>query len=181
MSRIKDSDQTAFAQLFENLWKPLYVRAYTIVRDTQLAEDIVQEVWSDFWNRRKAIENDCIESFLFQAVRFKAYNEYRNGSNRKRILEGLWSTYQKNSSDNVTETIHLSDTQELLDDAISELPEKCRNVFVLSRYEGLSHLEIAQRLGISNKTVENHISKALRVLRSKVALFFVVSVILLLQ
>jgi RNA polymerase sigma-70 factor (ECF subfamily) len=181
MNRIKDSDQAAFAQLFENLWKPLYVRAYTIVRDTQLAEDIVQEVWVDFWNRRETIANDSIESFLFQAVRFKAYNEYRNSSNRTRILEGLWSTYQKNSSDNVTETIHLSETQELLDDAISELPEKCRNVFVLSRYEGLSHLEIAQRLGISNKTVENHISKALRVLRSKVALFFVVSFVLILQ
>jgi RNA polymerase sigma-70 factor (ECF subfamily) len=168
VNRIKDSDEIAFAQLFDKLWKPLYVRAYAIVRDNQLAEDIVQEVWIDFWNRRETIQNNQIESFLFQAVRFKAYNEYRNRSNRQRILEGLWETY-KTLTNSVTQSIEFNETQIILEKAISELPEKCRNVFLLSRYEGLPHSEISKRLGISNKTVENHITNALRVLRNKVA------------
>ena len=164
VQKMKNSDRVAFSELYNNLWKPLYVRVYAI-----LTEDVLQEVWIDLWQRRKQIENKNIEAFLFSAVRFKAYNQYRNTRTRRAILENLSAVNENSSSNNVEESLDLSETKEALVKLIDSLPPKCKKVFELSRFEGLKNREISQKLSISKSTVENHISNALKVLKTKMA------------
>ena len=170
MQKVRNSDRKAFRQLYDSLWQSLYARAFTILRDRQLSEDILQEVWIDLWQRRKQIENGNIEAYLFKAVRFKAYNQFRNSSNRREILESLLAIREGAHNNNVEEYLYLTDTKEVLLRCIETLPPKCRKVFELSRFEGLKNKEISQQLSISQSTVENHISNALKVLKAETAL-----------
>ena len=179
MHKIKNSDSKAFRELYNILWKPLYVRSYAILRDKQLSEDILQEVWIDLWQRRHEIENNNIEAYLFRAVRFKAYNQFRNTNSRRKILENLLSSRLKNRTNNVEDSLNLKETQNALRKAIDNLPPKCRKVFELSRFEGLKNEEISQKLDISKRTVENHISNALKVLKSKIAYFGILYLLIL--
>lgn len=167
MQKVKNSDRKAFRQLYDALWQPLFVRVFTILRDRQLSEDILQEVWIDLWQRRKKIENENIEAYLFRAVRFKAYNHYRNASNRRTILRNLLAASEVAHNNNVEESLYLADTKEALLKCIEALPPKCKKVFELSRFEGLKNKEISQKLSISQSTVENHISNALKVLKTE--------------
>ncbi|HET8736821.1 MAG TPA: RNA polymerase sigma-70 factor [Pricia sp.] len=169
MQKVKDSDQKAFRELYNILWKPLYVRVFTILRNRQVCEDILQEVWIDLWQRRKDIENENIEAYLFRAVRFKAYNHYRNATTRRTILQNLLATRESIHKNDVEESVNLKETERAVMSLIDTLPPKCKRVFELSRLEGLKNREISQKLNISKSTVENHISNALKVLKAHIA------------
>ncbi len=156
--------------LYNVLWQPLYVRVYAILRDKQISEDIVQEVWTDLWQRRNKIKNENIEAYLFMAVRFKAYNHYRNTTKRRAILRNLLVSRKNGFNNNIEESVNLRETKEALLKSIASLPPKCKKVFELSRFEGLKNKEISQRLSISQSTVENHISNALKVLKKEMPL-----------
>ena len=179
MQGVKDSDEKSFRKLYDSLWRPLYIRVYTILRDRQLSEDIIQEVWTDLWQRRNQIENNNIEAYLFAAVRFKAYNEYRNSKNRKIILETLLANFNSESHNNIEEYIYQAETKEMLLRCIEILPPKCQKVFQLSRFEGLKNKEISQQLNISQRTVENHISNALKVLKAETSSLITVLILFL--
>lgn len=169
MHKVKNSDSKAFRELYDALWQPLYVRVYTILRDKQQSEDIVQEVWIDLWQRKDQIANENIEAFLFRAVRFKAYNQYRNSSKRREILQNIFASTTIARVNDVEESIFLQETTEAILKSVDALPPKCKKVFELSRFEGLKNKEISQKLGISQRTVENHISNALKKLRTEIA------------
>lgn len=167
MHKIKNSNRKAFRELYNTMWKPLYIRVYAILRNSQVVEDILQEVWIDLWERRKQIENENIEAYLFRAVRFKAYNHYRDTNTRRAILQNLLATQENASRNNVEESLYLKETKDALMKSIDALPPKCKKVFELSRFEGLKNGEISQKLSISQRTVENHISNALKVLKTQ--------------
>lgn len=169
LTLIGQDDVKAFEVLYNALWRPLYIRVYAILRDRQTSEDILQEVWTDLWQRRKKIENENIEAYLFKAVRFKAYSHYRNTTKRRAILQNLL-TDKNVLHNNIEESINLKETTEALLKTVASLPPKCKKVFELSRFEGLKNKEISQKLSISQNTVENHISNALKVLKTEISL-----------
>lgn len=167
LNLIRQDNVLAFEALYKALWQPLFVRVYAILRDRQISEDILQEVWADVWQRRNKIENENIEAYLFRAVRFKAYNHYRNTTKRRTILQNL--LLRKNVlHNNIEESINLRETKEALLKTLASLPPKCKKVFELSRLEGLKNKEISQKLSISQSTVENHISNALKVIKTEI-------------
>ncbi|MCF7567983.1 RNA polymerase sigma-70 factor [Sabulilitoribacter arenilitoris] len=171
MRRIKNSDHHAFKLLYDRLWESLYVRAFSILGDKNIAKDIVQEVWISFWERRAEISNDNIEGYLLRAVRFKVYNEFRNSKYKNKLIGEFLQSYKPNlKTNNVEQTIQLKDTEKAILEAVNSLPNKCKRVFELSRFEGMKNEEIAQKLNISKRTVETHISNALKVLKNNVAL-----------
>lgn len=180
MQKVKNSDHKAFHELYNVLWKPLYVRIYAILRNRQISEDILQEVWIDLWQRRKEIKNENIEAYLFRAVRFKAYNHYRNTKTRKTVLQNLLATRENIRSNNVEDSLNLKETTRTLMKSIDALPPKCKKVFELSRFEGLKNGEISQKLNISKSTVENHISNALKVLKTRMASLVLTALLFLL-
>lgn len=171
MERIKCSDERAFSILYDRLWEKMYRKAYSILDNKYKAKDIVQEVWINFWERRLKIENDNIEGYLLNSVRFKVFNEFRNSKNKSSLIDDfIKSNNATAASNNIYNEINLKETQFIINNSIKSLPKKCKEVFELSRLDGLKNKEIALKLNLSQRTVETHISNALKNLRKKVAL-----------
>ena len=169
--RIKNSDHHAFETLYNRLWESLYTRAFSILGDKNIAKDIIQDVWVSFWERRDKISNDNIEGYLLRAVRFKVYNEFRNSKYRNKLIEEFVQNYNPHlQTNNIEQIIQLKDTEKAIYKAVNNLPNKCKQVFELSRFDGMKNEEIAQKLNISKRTVETHISNALKLLKNNVAL-----------
>ncbi len=169
MRRIKNSDGRAFKVLYERFWESMYSKAFSILGDKSLSKDIVQDVWISIWERRNKINNDNIEGYLLKSVRFKVYNEFRNSKYRKKLIEEFTQNYKANiKTNNIEQNIQLKDTEKSIYKTIDNLPKRCKQVFKLSRFDEMKNNEIAQKLNISQRTVETHISNALKVLRTNV-------------
>lgn len=166
----QSSDKTLDRQLFEQLFKvnfvPLCSFARGFVYDTDSAKEIVQDVFINLWQKRETIEQEkSVRAYLFQSVRNRCLNHIRDNQKfRSHYLDvELEQNNQAWDYDHlVGEEIHKK-----IEAAIQKLPEKCREVFELSRFEEMKYNEIALKLGISVKTVEVHMSKALKSLREE--------------
>lgn len=167
--QIQQDDRKAFRRLFDLLWKPLYVFAQSVLMDEFVAKDIVQEVWIDYWNRRKNIENVCIQAYLFKAVRYKIYNHLRNNKLNSVQLEAIQSI---TVDPEIVLAQDLESTQRKINSTLKKLPLRCREIFNLSRQEGMTNKEIAIHYGISKRTVENQLTFALKKIRETLLSFF---------
>ncbi|RUA15645.1 MAG: RNA polymerase sigma-70 factor [Flavobacteriia bacterium] len=170
---INQSDRNAFNSLFGMLWEPMYIYASSLVMNDSTAKDLVQEVWIDYWQRRETIEVQNIKSYLFKAIRYKCYNALRDMKFNKIQIEVAHSVYIDSE---VEMEADLADLSKRIDETISGLPKRCQEVFILSRVNHINNKEIAEKLNISQRSVENQISFALRKLRKELstvkALFF---------
>ena len=158
---LKASNTHAFAAIYDRYWSKLYLQAYNILRESHVSEDIVQEIIVQLWLKRSTIQVKCLDAYLYASVRYQTFKVIRS---KKEIL-----SLKAEIISSVNDADHLlikKDTQKLLNEGISKLPVKCREIFELSRIEYLSTKEIAARLGIAPKTVENQLTIALRHLRS---------------
>jgi len=165
MQGLGRGDKKALTVLYSNYWKVLYVSSYNLLKDKEVCEEIVQDVFVDIWNKRKDIEiKVSLKSYLYACVRYKVFSQFRtNKIRRVELFEDLDRRIQYTTPETKIMHDELKDHVNLI---VESLPEKCKRVYVLSRNEQLSHKEIADQLGISVKTVENHITNALRVLRA---------------
>ncbi|UGU17898.1 RNA polymerase sigma-70 factor [Sinomicrobium kalidii] len=178
VEKIKASDEEAFKNLFEKLWEPLYGYAYSLLEDKASAKDMVQDVWIDFWERRHTIENNNIRGYLHKAVRFRVFKELRDSRLKKSHLEALHLLYEDETADQ--ETLSPEETRKIIENKLSVLPARCKEVFKLSRLGGLKNREIAEKLGISESTVEGHITTAFKRLKKMTALLFSTTLVALL-
>lgn len=164
---LKKDDFIAFDALFHKYSKSLYAFALSITRDSFAAEEITQLVFLKVWEKRTHInEHLSFKSFLFSV----AYNETiswlrMEKSQKRRISEFVNITgFQTNETEQMVEFRNI---EGLANQLIQEMPEKRKEIFKLSREQGFSNKEIAGKLGISVKTVENQITSALKYLRGK--------------
>lgn len=160
---------------FEKLYRANYPRlvsfARSFVRDDDLAKDVVQETFVSVWRRRSKLgESGSIRAYMYKVVRNKSLNALRN--------EGLRSVRQSEFAEesagervDAVDSIDAAALRSRMDDWISQLPDRQREALLLSRYEGLSHAEIADVMNVSARTVNNHLVAALRTLRNKVSAF----------
>jgi len=138
-----------------------------VLGDEMVCEDIVQDIFLDLLERFSGITIKNVKAYLYQAVRFQVaghIKKLRYRGKRAEIIEN------HAIGNNVEEHISSREMQHILDDSISLLPDRCREVFYLSRFEELSNKEIAGKLGISVLTVETHMKKALKSLRKSLDL-----------
>lgn len=157
--------EKAFEWLFRRYFSELCQVVYRVAHDEHLAQDLVQEVLYELWRKRdKLTISISLRAYLKRAVLNRTLNHLRD--NRHWSSEEHVPEIAIEVSDPV-DMLRSEELQELVDAAIDELPEKCRMVFVLSRYEELSYRDIATELGIAEKTVENQVSKALKYLRQR--------------
>lgn len=166
---IKQDDRKAFEELYNRYWSFFLDYAYKPLRCRQKAEDLVQEVFISLYQRRNSIElSVSLKAYLTQALKFKVMNEFRSQIVRERYQKSFYL----NNSDRKDFVTHC-ETRELeqsIYKAIMLLPEKCKQVFLLSRNEDFSYKDISGGLGISVSTVEKHISKALKILKINLSL-----------
>ena len=174
-------NEITFEQLFKSHFKALTGFAYKYLKDVDLAKEIVHDVFVKLWEKRDSIDpNKAVKSYLYASVNNKSLNYIRD--NKKFIksddnFELLNNTDNTDASDNMI----VIEIQEKIDETLSTLPEKCSLVFKMSRYEGKKYREIAEELNISIKTVESHMSKALKLLRKNLAEFITAILLLFLD
>ena len=162
--RLKQDDGLAFRALYDRFYKYLVVTANNILGDGDAARDLAQDVFVELWKKRAAIEvQSSLKSYLRRAVVNKTLNYLKarriDYSEPERLPE---KTSQLDSPYTQLETTEL---EQIIHQAIAALPERCRVIFTLCRLENLPHKEIAEQLGISTKTIENQMTRALSALR----------------
>jgi len=153
----------SFRVVFELYFENLCSYACTILRDMDEAEDVVQNVFLKMWEKRDSLLiTHSVRSYLFRAVHHQCLNQLDHRVIRQRHQD---HSLREHGADMQLPEVFPEELEERVKAAIQKLPEQCRRIFMLSRYDELRYAEIAERLGISVNTVENQISKALRVLR----------------
>lgn len=155
-----------FKKVFDDQYEPLCRFAFTLVKNEAACEDIVQETFVRIWDKKKElIGSEGLHFYLFRAVRNNCLS-YLEQLRKQGTGELRNYDIPDPGSDNQPPATSGKDYHTLLQEAMVSLPPKCREVFVLSRVSDLSYQQISETLDISIKTVENHMGKALRILRS---------------
>lgn len=167
LDRLRAGESDAFEVIFRSHYPQLVGFAEAILRARAPAEDVAQDVMLELWRRRQEIVLETsLRAYLLRATRNRALNQIRH----RRVAErarpaGEGPTAAPSADQDLAE----QELRAAVDEAVRDLPERCREVFELSRGHGLRYAEIAQVLGISIKTVETQMGKAIRVLRDRLA------------
>ena len=165
-----DAHSAEFRQFFLVHYETLCIRAFRLVHDRNLSEDIVQDVFLMLWKRRTEIDfSRPVLPYLTTAVRNRSIDCLRSRKSRGEGTCGLDGYVRCLVADRCEEEFDLSWLRHEIDDGVSQLSEQCRRVFLLSRVTGLKNREIAERLNISVKAVEKHIGVALSKLRLRLS------------
>lgn len=166
--RIREGDIQAFEALFKAYYAPLCHFAYRFVNDTDIAEEIVQEFFYNFWkNKKDAAIKISIKSYLYKSIKNNAIKYLEQLAVRQKYAEKILATVSEQYQPTMAEEMDAKELRKIIETALEELPEKTRQIFRMNRMEGLKYQEIADKLSISVKTVEANMSKSLRVLREK--------------
>ena len=161
-------DERLFNELFEMYWKKLFGFCRHHIDDPEVCKGIVQQVFLSLWERRKTLDVQVnLGHYLFGAVRLRIARYYRDQSNIQRSL-ALGSEHFSDSTNQTEEEIHFADLNQIVESTVADLPQRCRQVYELSRNNGMTLPDIASELGISIKTAEAHLTKALKRLRCEI-------------
>lgn len=164
ISLLKSDDVVAFETLYARYFGKLYNHAYEKLHERFLAQEVVQDLFVSFWQNRHKVEvHTSLASYFFTAIRYLIINQFKKQMIYEQRIDKLALTH-RTFTDETNEWLDYKDLQAEYQSALQELPEKCREVFIMSR-NGASNKEISESLNISIKTVEQHITKALRTLR----------------
>jgi len=161
--KLKNHDEDAMIMIYRIYWKGLYSSAYKILRDKETCEDIVQELFIKIWNNREQLDiRSSLQAYLSVAVRHEVYHRIRVSKQFEPIMDEIMETMADLSC---YDRMEYRELQNRISSVIDTLPEKCREVYNLSRNDLMTHKEISEKLSISTKTVRNHITRALHQLR----------------
>jgi RNA polymerase sigma-70 factor (ECF subfamily) len=163
---MKSGKEYAFDFFFNYYYPGLCVYAQKLVSiPEQEAKDLVQDVFVKFWNDREKTDiRFSIRSYLFVSVKNKCFDLHRKRNTDLKVQE---ITKDHDITDESFDTYVLSELETLFNKSLEKLPERCREVFELSRFNGLKNREIAAKLNLSEKTVENQVTKALHILKEE--------------
>ncbi len=162
---IRDYDhREAFDELYSRHWNYLFTATFNNLRDRDDSLDICQSVFLWLWEHRKTLNiKTNIRGYLYSSIKYKIANFIRSGKIRSSYFDELQRVDTESFHENELE---IKELKNLINQLVNELPEKCKEVFQLSRNENLTHKQIADKLGISEKTVDDHILRAIKKLRA---------------
>lgn len=163
--RLKSGDEKAYDFLMETFYKKLCSYARSLTSDKDKAEDIVQNVMVSIWTNRKKINyNISISSYLYKSVYNEFIAQFRKNAKvlylEKKYIEAIDLVIENESLD-------IDRLMTIVNKEINNLPTKCKEVFILNKKEGLTHTEISEHLNISIKTIEDHMTRAFKILNKK--------------
>ncbi|MEA3444853.1 MAG: RNA polymerase sigma-70 factor [Bacteroidota bacterium] len=174
----KNFTQADLAKVFREYYPGLINFSLSIIGDHDSSKEVVQLVFVNLWDNREKIDmNKSLKSYLFTSVRNRCLNFLRD---KKKYNSYILDIEIAGNEVFIDDEDDMSDLKKKIEDALQKLPEKCREIFILSKINGLKYREIADDLNISIKTVENQISKALRILRNELKdkVFIILMIIL---
>lgn len=155
----------SFEALFRSNYQRLCQRVFRMTNDMEAAEDIVQEVFINFWSRSKQQTIEVPAAYLYRACLNKALNYASSHKRKEQLQQALYKEQPPGAGSSPEQEMEQQELEQRVQQGVARLPDMCRKVFLLSRYEEKSHKEIAAFLNISPNTVDNHIKKALSILR----------------
>ena len=174
---VHSGPEVAFEEAFKSNFKALHAYAYTVLRDEDTAEEIVQTVFLKLWeNRDRMTIHTSLRAYLYKSVYHESLNYLKHKQVQRRYMEDEMHAHKQRQTH---EVVADGELRRQLHAALQRLPEKCRTVFQLRRFGEVRYHEIAERLGISVKTVEAHMGKALKLLRLWLADFLLLLIVLL--
>ena len=165
---IRQGEEFAFEYIFKCYYRRLCLFAQKYVHDSHTAESIVLRIFERLWEKREEITiSQSLSSYLFQSVYHECLNHLNSFSHRQKPTDSIYQYLEDHRGPDYhfLSRFYAKELEEKIRQGVRSLPAKCRDIFYMSRYEDLSHKEIAEKLNISVRTVENHIGIALEKLR----------------
>ncbi|GGA96354.1 RNA polymerase sigma-70 factor [Mucilaginibacter rubeus] len=159
---LRQHDHKAFNEIYRRYWKKMLLIAWNHSQDNGIAKDIVQEVFVNLWQRCKELHIDNLPAFLATAIKFQVFKYYQKEQRRSELAK---ENYLYNDISLDEEKLDARFLEEFINGIVEEMPEKCRLVFRCSRTQGLKNSEIAELINISEKGVENTLTRALKIIR----------------
>jgi RNA polymerase sigma-70 factor (ECF subfamily) len=177
MQEIKADNMFAFDVLYKKYCKRVYKFGYSILKSPEESENIMQDVFLSLWeNRHKVQKDSSIKSFVFTITYNKAISIIRKKARESQFIEYLKSL-QEITEEPVNVKLEYNELKTKLDEIINALPQRQKEVYLLHRVEGLKYNEIAERLNISVKTIETHMSCALKTIREKLGNYSLMAIL----
>lgn len=165
LEMLKEDELRAFEELYNRYWARLYSSAYKRIKDKEVSEEIVQDFFTSLWQKRFSLTiHTAFSNYTYTAIRYLVFTYYQKEAVRRSYQESLQLS-ELHFDNSTAEQVAYNELKRLEQEGVEILPEKCRQVYELSRKQNKNNKEISRLLGISEKTVENHITKALRTLR----------------
>ncbi len=169
VQRLISDDKTAVNELYEMYSKKLYHFAFGYLKSEPDALDIVQEVFISLWNNRKKLSKDSnLNAYLFSIAKNTVISVFRKKISEKQYLEELKDKVVTNGVDTESK-VNYDILSEKIKELVDQLPPQRKKIYILSKEEGYSNKAVAEELGISVKTVEDHLSKATKFLRKNLS------------
>ncbi len=157
-------DKEWFASIFDEHYEYIRNYVYYLSGDITLSEDLSQDAFLQAWEERRSVNRKTLRSYLFTIVRNNYFKHYR----KKNIkLNFINSIVEENEQESPEFLMEVKEFDMLVQSVIANIPDKTRAIFLMSRIDSMSYTEIADNLKISNKAVEKHISKALKIVKTK--------------
>jgi RNA polymerase sigma-70 factor (family 1) len=176
---LKISDELAYKEIYLRYWRKLYYAAVSKTNSKEVAEDILQSVFTDLWDRRERHNIINIAAYLETAVKYQIINYIKAAISKRTQHPGL-NELQKTEENTADLTLLVRELNTAIDKAISQLPQKTQAIFRLSRFEKQSNKEISRIMDLSEKAVEYHITQSLKLLRFNLKDFIFISLMLML-
>ncbi len=169
---IKKGEESAFKALFQVYYAQLVVFARKVVVDDDLARDLVQDVIVGFYEKRKTLNiHTSLKAHMYQSVRNRCLNQLKHSQIRRDHHANIFVD-KKNEESYVEDKLQETELEHKIYDVVKSLPDQCRKIFEMSRFDGTPNQQIADELNLSKRTVETQISKALKVLRKQLASYY---------
>ena len=162
---VRIDDEKAFSMLFDKYWISLYKTAHYYLHDHEICAEVVNDVFVSVWNRRKSLEIQSFSGFMKTSVRYQIYKRRKAVKLNIVFKDGIIADdlYESNEGE---ARINKRELTNKLGIYVGQLPKRCQEIFELSRFDGLSNQEIASKLYISKRTVENQLALAVKHLRT---------------
>ncbi|MCM5527729.1 RNA polymerase sigma factor [Parasegetibacter sp. NRK P23] len=161
--QLKRGDENALDVIYRKYWEGLFFYSYHLLKDKHACEDVIQDLFVRLWENREQLDvRLSLKAYLYASCRYALYKLIRKEQVREDIFDAI---YERLHTETAYGNLEHKELVQQINVIVNGLPPKCREVYELSRKENLSYKEIGERLGISVKTVENHINRALKELK----------------
>ncbi|MBC8988210.1 RNA polymerase sigma-70 factor [Pedobacter sp. N36a] len=175
IAALKEGEEQAFGEIYERYWKELYRKANNILQDPDASVDVLQDVFLSLWQRRAQVDILALKPYLHQALRFSVLKAIRKLKTDRQFYERLMEVTTEIIAEN---PLLFKEQQQLIQNLIDNLPEDCKQAFLLSREQEMTYKQIANLLNISEKTVEKRISKSLKMIRASLNIETCITILL---